>query len=85
MKSVSIRELHERTGDLVRQAARHGEIVITDHGHAIAKIVFHQETPETPYFSRRKLNPDFRAIMNKLRGGTDSTEIISDDREDRVR
>jgi prevent-host-death family protein len=84
MKSVSIRELHERTGDLVRQAARHGEIVITDHGQPVAKIITHQELPETPYFSRRKLNPDFRAIMHKLRGGVDSTSTISDDREDRA-
>jgi len=84
MKSVSIRELHERTGDLVRQAARHGEIVITERGHAIAKIVVHQDAPETPYFSRRKLNREFRAMMHKLRGGGDSTQTISDDREDRV-
>jgi hypothetical protein len=42
--------------------------------------------PKTPYFARRKLTPAFRKLLRdgKLRGGTDSTQIISDDRQDRV-
>lgn len=39
---------------------------------------------ETPYFARRKLTPQFRAIMDKLKGGTDSTIIISEDRDRRI-
>lgn len=85
MKTISIRELHERTGDLVRQTAHEGEIVITDRGQPIAKIVAHQPPPEVPYFARRKLTPEFEAIINKLTGGTDSTQMISEDREDHVK
>ncbi len=85
MKTVSIHELHERTDDLVRQAVRHGDIIITDGGEPLAKIVAHQPPPKAPYFARRKLNPDMEAVISKLVGGTDSTIAISEDREDRYK
>ena len=83
MKTITIRELHEKTGQWVRQAARHGEIAITDRGRTVAKIVPQASEPEVPYFARRKLTPAFRKLMEsgKLRGGTDSTTIISEDRD----
>ena len=81
MKTVSIRELHAKTGDYVRQVAEVGAIYVTDHGKTIAKIVPEEPLPEVPYFARRKLTPAFRKIMGKLHGGTDSTQIISEDRD----
>ena len=86
MKTISIRELHEKTGRYVRKVAESGEIYVTDHGKTIAKIVPEQPESEVPYFARRKLSPAFRKLMEsgKLRGGTDSTIAISEDREDRV-
>ncbi|HOY56981.1 MAG TPA: type II toxin-antitoxin system prevent-host-death family antitoxin [Verrucomicrobiota bacterium] len=85
MKTVSIRELHERTGEYVRQVARSGEIYVTDRGRTVARIVPEHHTPEVPYFARRKLTPAFRKLMEggKLRGGTDSTQAISEEREER--
>jgi len=53
------------------------------NGKTIAKIVPQTSTPEVPYFARRKLSPEFRRIMHRLRGGTDSTQIISEDRDAR--
>ena len=83
MKSISIRELHAKTGKYVRQVAETGEIYVTDRGKTVAMIVPEQEEPEVPYFARRKLTPAFRKLMEsgKLRGGTDSTQIISEDRD----
>jgi len=83
MKTVSIRELHAKTGDYVRQVAEVGAIYVTDRGKTIAKIVPEEPSPEVPYFARRKLTPAFRKLMEsgKLRGGTDSTQIISEDRD----
>ena len=83
MKTISIRELHQKTGEYVRRAARDGEIHITDRGKTVAKIVPQQEPGETPYFARRKLTPAFRKLMEsgRLRGGTDSTRIVSEDRD----
>lgn len=42
--------------------------------------------PEVPYFARRKLNPGFKELMESgaLRGGRDSTEIISEDRDHEI-
>jgi prevent-host-death family protein len=81
MKTISIRELHEKTGKYVRKVAEAGEIYITDRGKTVAKLVSQPPEHEVPYFARRKLNPEFKAIMDKLKGGTDSTIIISEDRD----
>lgn len=83
MKTVSIRELHARTGEYVRGVAETGEIFVTYRGKAVAKIVPQEEKPESPYFASRALTPAFRKLMKggKLRGGTDSTQIVSEDRD----
>jgi antitoxin (DNA-binding transcriptional repressor) of toxin-antitoxin stability system len=81
MKTITIRELHHRTGQWLRKAAEVGEIHVTEHGKTIARILPQATVPEVPYFARRKLNPQFRRIMHQLRGGTDSTQIISEDRD----
>ena len=59
MKKVSIRELHAKTGELVREASQHGLILMTDNGVTIAKIV--PETNETgvPCFAQRKTSTAF--------------------------
>ena len=81
MKTISIRELHEKTGEYVRKVAEAGEIYVTDRGKTVAKIVPEHEKAEAPYFARRKPNRAFRKIMDKLQGGTDSTQTISEDRD----
>ncbi len=88
MKTVTIRELHIRTGNVVRQASRHGEIRVTDRGRVVAKIVPEAEPPEVPYFARRRyVSPEIKRLIETGRlgrGGTESTIAISEDREDRV-
>ncbi len=88
MKTVTIRELHSRTGQLVREASRHGEIRVSDSGRVIAKIVPETEPAGVPYFARRKyVSPAMKRLIETGRlgrGGTDSTQALSEDREDRV-
>ncbi len=86
MKTITIRELHHRTGELVRKAALHGEIRVTDNGRVVAKIVPQAEAPEIPYFARRKPSAAFKRLDDSGRTGrgTDSTITISRDREDRA-
>lgn len=81
MQEVSIRELHDRTGKWVRLAGQLGEIVITDHGRQVARIVPLEN--EIPYFARRKSSPEFLALAGQLHLGRDSTDIISEDRDAR--
>jgi prevent-host-death family protein len=85
MKTISIRELHNRTGELVREASRHGEIRVTDHGRVVARIVPQLEAPAIPYFARHKPSAAFRRLdeSGKTGGGSDITKGISEDREDR--
>ena len=85
MKTITIRELHARTGRWVRDAARHGQILITDNGQNVARIVPEGPPQQVPYFARRKPSARFNRLDESARwsGGTDSTRIISEDREDR--
>jgi antitoxin (DNA-binding transcriptional repressor) of toxin-antitoxin stability system len=85
MKTISLRQLHEKTGQWVRQVHRHGEIVVTDRGAAIARITPETLREEPPYFARRVLLPAFRQLVKtgRLSRGTDSAVAISEDREDR--
>jgi prevent-host-death family protein len=48
MKRISIRELHEKTGEYIRQASKAGAIYVTDHGKTVAKIVPEEGPPQTP-------------------------------------
>ncbi len=86
MKTVTLRELHAKTGELVREASRHGQILVTDNGRTIAKIVPETEGTAVPYFAQRKASAAFSRLdeSGKTGRGTDVTQLISDDREDRV-
>jgi prevent-host-death family protein len=85
MKSITIRELHARTGELVRAASRHGEIQVTDNGRVIAKILPQATPAEVPYFARRKPSPAFKRLdaSGKTGRGADITLGISEDRDER--
>jgi prevent-host-death family protein len=85
MKAISIRELHEKTGQWVRRVRQHGEILVTDRGEAVARLTPEGPRKAVPYFARRVLSPAFRklAASGRLSGGMDSTATISEDREDR--
>ncbi|HZM04303.1 MAG TPA: type II toxin-antitoxin system prevent-host-death family antitoxin [Candidatus Saccharimonadales bacterium] len=86
MKTVTIRELHAKTGELVRDASRHGHILVTDNGRLIAKIVPETNEPGVPYFAQRKPSAAFVKLdaSGDTGRGTDATQLISQDREDRV-
>lgn len=76
IKTVSIRELHERTGALVREAAR-SPVRITDRGRPVAIL----QSPEAATHAGVGL-PDREAWIAKLpRQKTESARAISRDRE----
>jgi prevent-host-death family protein len=85
MKTITIRELHANTGDWLRQAADHGEILVTDRGQPIAKIIPETGPPKTPYFANRKVLPEFAAFEKRAIGRRFTVDrAISEDRKDRV-
>jgi antitoxin (DNA-binding transcriptional repressor) of toxin-antitoxin stability system len=76
MKKASIRDLHIRTSELVREAAEGAVIVIERRGEAIAEL-----RPLTKRKKKLKLpdRTEFWASMPRLAG--DSTQYISEDRD----
>ena len=82
MKTISIRELHERTGEWVRKAVRHEQIIVTDHGEPVAALSpYTAPASQENKFKNRRLLPGYARLMGKLSGGTDSTQIISAGRD----
>jgi antitoxin (DNA-binding transcriptional repressor) of toxin-antitoxin stability system len=84
MKTISIRELHQATGRWVRQAQA-GEVQVTERGRLVARIVAASPLPPQPFFANPTYTRAFLRQRTYLRGGTDSTEIIGEDRDREVR
>jgi prevent-host-death family protein len=80
MKTITIRELHEATGRWVRQASA-GEVRVTERGRLVARIVPAAPLPAKPFFAQPTFTRAFLAQRKYLRGGSDSTQTISEDRE----
>jgi antitoxin (DNA-binding transcriptional repressor) of toxin-antitoxin stability system len=79
MKTITIRELHQATGRWVRQASAE-EVRVTERGRLVAKIIPAKPVPAKPFFANPKFTRDFLAQRKRLRGGTDSTLTISEER-----
>lgn len=85
MKQVTLRELHENTGTLVREAVRLGGMVVTDRGTPIARIEPADRQRAAKPFKHRRILPAYQDLLDTgaLREGTDSAQIIAEDRGDR--
>ncbi|WP_078812131.1 hypothetical protein [Prosthecobacter debontii] len=76
MKTVSIRELHDRTGSIVREAALQ-PVRVTDRGQVIAVL----QAPSAPPQEGVSL-PDRESWIAGLPAQkSDAAEILSDDRD----
>lgn len=80
MKSISIRELHEKTGEWVRRSEKLGTITVTDRGKAVARIVPVEAPLSVNPFAARKLRPGYKRMLGSLQRGTDSTQSVAEDR-----
>lgn len=81
MKTISLRELHESTGAWVREAARIGSVLITERGKPVARLEALTADPQVNPFLARKLRQGYAKLRGKLGRGTDSTKIVSEDRD----
>ena len=84
MRKISIRELHQETGRWVRRASA-AEVYVTERGRILAKIVPARPLPAKPFFASPKFTRAFLSQRKYLRGGTDSTDLISSERDREVR
>ena len=85
MKHVSLRELREKTGSLIRDARRLAGPIVTDRGAPIARIEPIDSRPApNPFLSRKLLPADQRLLRSgRLGRGTDGARIVSDNRDGR--
>ena len=81
MIAISLEELHARTAHWVRQATEEEPILLTDNGAPVARIVPEPSPKPSRPFARRKLLPQYEAIMHRRFGGKDTTEIVSEMRD----
>ena len=81
MKTISIRELHQRTGAWVRKAVELGAITVTERGKPLVRLEAVLDVTSANPFRVRRLRPGYARLKGKLGRGTDSTAIISEDRE----
>ena len=80
MKEISIRELHRRTGAWVRNARKHGSILIRDRNMPVARLVpISSEPPENLFKNWRPLKK-FAEALDRPVGGTPVEDIIDQDR-----
>jgi prevent-host-death family protein len=81
MKTISIRELHARTGAWVRKAVELGAITVTERGKPLVRLEPVADGRDANPFRTRRLRPGYARLRGKLSGGTDSTRIVAEDRD----
>ena len=83
MKTISIKDLHDKTGHWLRQVEAEGELVVTDRGTPVARLLPPVQQRNDNPFARRKLLPGVATLIERPIGGPDSTDVISAMRDDR--
>ena len=78
MEQIRIRDLHIKTGEWVRRAARGEGIVITERGRPVASLIPYNENNISRSFRERQALPEFDALP-EISG--DGTTYISEDRD----
>lgn len=80
--TISIRDLHARTGHFVRKAAEM-PVIVTDNGQPVAEMVptaAGKRKSKAVTWSRRPLVPAYAKLAGRPVGGTDSAQIVAEER-----
>jgi len=83
MKTISIKELHDQTGHWLRRVRVDGEIVVTERGTPVARMLPPARPATGSPFSRRVLLPGVAKLIQRPIGGPDSAEVIGSMRDGR--
>jgi prevent-host-death family protein len=81
MRKTSVRELHIRTSELVREAAEGGTIVIERRGEPVAELRPLSPSPRMPAARKTLIFNSMREFWARLPQTTDSAQIIAEDRD----
>lgn len=83
MKSISIKELHDRTGHWLRRVKGDAELLVTDRGAPVARILPPAPPVSGNPFARRKLLRGVKRLLERPIDGPDSAAVISSMRDGR--
>jgi antitoxin (DNA-binding transcriptional repressor) of toxin-antitoxin stability system len=81
MKTISITELHERTGAWVRKAVELGAIIVTDRGKPLVRLEAVPDAKAENPFRTRRLRTGYARLKGRLGRGADTTTLVSEDRD----
>lgn len=81
MRKTSVRELHIRTSELVREAAGGGIIVIERRGEPVAELRPITASPRMPAGKKARIFTSMRKIWDRMPHVGDSTTILEEDRD----
>lgn len=80
MRKTSVRELHIRTSELVREAAGGDIIVIERRGEPVAELRPLTAPPRMPAAKKARIFTSMRKIWDRMPQVSDSTKILEEDR-----
>ena len=83
MKTISIKELHDKTGQWLRRVRTEGEVIVTERGTPVARMLPPTRTAAGNPFARRRLLRGVARLLERPIGGPDSAAIISTMRDGR--
>ena len=83
MKIISIKELHDETGRWLRRVRTEGEVIVTERGTPVARMLPPARTTAGNPFAKRKLLRGVARLIERPIGGPDSATIISSMRDGR--
>ncbi len=83
MKAISVKELHDKTGAWLRRVRKEGEVVVTDRGTPVARMLPPARTAAGNPFTNRKLLRGVARLIERPIGGPDSAAIVSAMRDGR--
>jgi prevent-host-death family protein len=83
MKTISIKELHDKTGHWLRRVKVEGEVIVTERGDPVVRMLPPARVSAGNPFARRKLLRGVARLIRRPIGGPDSAAIISGMRDGR--
>jgi prevent-host-death family protein len=83
VKTISIKDLHDKTGHWLRRVKAEGEVIVTERGNPVARMLPPARPPAGNPFAKRKLLRGVARLIERPIGGPDSAAIISAMRDGR--
>jgi len=83
MKTISIKDLHDKTGHSLRRVQAEGEVIVSERGKPVVRMLPPARPAAGNPFAKRKLLRGVARLIERPIGGPDSAAIVSAMRDGR--